>query len=53
MGSRNFGGKITSDGTITGAGGRLEGKVSGDTGSVLFHADRPCGDINFPLHKVK
>ena len=53
MGSRNFGGKITSDGTITGAGGRLEGKVSGDTGSVLFHADRPCGDINFPLKKVK
>jgi len=53
MGSRNFGGMIASDGTITGAGGRLEGKVSGDTATVLFHADPPCGVITFPLQKVK
>lgn len=53
MGSRNFGGMIASDGTITGAGGRLEGKVSGDSAVVMFHADPPCGVITFPLQKVK
>lgn len=54
MGSRNFGGKITPDGTITGAGGRLKGEASADTGAVTFHTDiKECGDINFPLKNVK
>ena len=54
MGSTNFGGKITSDGTITGAGGRLKGNASGDTAAVTFHTDsKECGDIDFPLKKAK
>ena len=45
---------ITSDGKLTGAGGRLKGKASGATAAVTFHTDSSsCGDISFVLRKVK
>ncbi len=54
MGPAKLAGRVTTDGTLTGASGRLKGNASGDAAEVIFHTDsKECGDVNFLLQKVK